>query len=592
MIRILLRRGLGARGADLVTRLLRDHAWPYRWHYGAAFVLMAIVSAMFAAVALLMKDVFNEAFINADPAALNWVALLILVIFTIRGLAMYGQNVILAYVGSKVVAKLQIDIYRHIMHQGLAFHEIEKSGDLSVRITRNCAAAQAALQMIAMRLGVDLMTVLGMVAVMLWTDVTLSLIALFGAPIVFGGLAALIRRVRTLARDEVAMNARILGTLNETITGARVIKAFGLEETMATRAGKAIEGARARTVSISRLSATTQPLMEVVSGIGAAAVLFYAGNRIISGEIDTGSFISFLFAMIALGDPARRLAQLMVGLRQHITGIEFIYETLDTDMSVRTDPTAPELTVPNGAIVFEDVRFAYGDAPALNGLSFEAEGGQITALVGPSGAGKSTVFSLIERFYVPTSGQIRIDGQAIDAVTLASLRQSVAMVTQETFLFDDTIANNIAFGRADASREAIEAAARNANAHDFILAQPRGYDTVVGEGGGALSGGQRQRIAIARAMLRDAPILLLDEATSALDAESEAHIHDALSRLMVGRTTLVIAHRLATIREADKIVVVDKGRVIEEGTHASLGAAGGLYARLAALQFGGEGDRS
>ena len=292
-----------------------------------------------------------------------------------------------------------------------------------------------------------------------------------------------------------------------------------------------------------------------------------------------------------MADPARRLAQIAISLRQFSAGIEFIYEMLDTDRRPPEHPDAPELVLSKGQIRFDGVRFAYADVPALDKLDLVAEAGQVTALVGPSGAGKSTVLSLIERFYDPDDGQITIDGQDITAVTLHSLRARMALVTQETFLFDDSIAENIRMGRADATMDEIEEAARQANAHGFITAMPQGYHSQVGEGGTNLSGGQRQRIAIARAMLRDAPILLLDEATSALDAESEARVQEALDRLMQGRTTLVIAHRLATIRRADKIAVLESGRLVEQGTHDYLSANGGLYSRLAALQFGAEGEQ-
>lgn len=586
----LARRLLGREYAVLLHRLVIETAWPYRYHYLAALVLMLVVSGMFAAVALLMRDVFNDVFIAADPDALAWLAWVVLAIFAIRGAAMYGQNVILARVGNRIVAGLQHRLYDHILEQGLVFHEENRTGDLGVRITQNCQMARAALQTLATRLGVDLTTVIGMIAVMFWNDVTMSLIALFGAPLVVLGVAALVRRVRSLARVEVTLNARILGTISETVLGARVIKAFNLQRHMAGRAGAAIEGVRDRADRIAVLQALANPMMEFFAGAGAAAVLFYAGWRIIDGTMEIGTFISFLFALIAMGDPARRLAQIVVVLRQQMAGVEFIFETLDTDRRPAEPVEAGDLRLTAGEIVLDDVHFSYGDGAALTGLSLTARPGEVTALVGPSGAGKSTVLSLIERFYDPDAGTIRIDGQNIAGIRLSSLRDNLALVTQETFLFDDTISGNIRLGRPDATSGEIEAAARAANAHDFILAQPQGYDSPVGEGGAQLSGGQRQRIAIARAMLRDAPILLLDEATSALDAESEAHVQQALTRLMAGRTTLVIAHRLATIRRANHIAVLDRGRVVEQGTHDQLVNADGLYARLAALQFGMQGD--
>ena len=590
MLAALARRILGADMATLLYRLIVETAWPFRYQYLLALILMLIVSAMFAAIALLMRDVFNDVFIAQDPAALRWLAWLVLAIFVVRGAAMYGQGVILARIGNRIVAGLQKRLYDHVLAQGMVFHEENRTGDLAVRITQNCQAARMALQTIATRLGVDLTTVVGMITVMFWNDVTMSVIALIGAPLIFGGVAALVRRVRNLARAEVTLSARILTTVNETVLGARVIKAFNLQERMRQRAGDAVDGVRDRADRIAVLQALANPMMELFAGLGAAAVLLYAGWRIINQDMEVGTFISFLFAMIAMGDPARRLAQIVVQLRQFMAGIEFIYETLDTDRRPAERSDAPALRVTAGEIALRDVVFSYGEAAALNGLKLIAEAGQVTALVGPSGAGKSTVLSLLERFYDPQGGTILIDGQDITAVRLSSLREQMALVTQETFLFDDTIAENIRFGRLDATRDEIEDAAHRANAHDFIKALPQGYDSPVGEGGSQLSGGQRQRIAIARAMLRDAPILLLDEATSALDAESEARVQEALERLMRGRTTVVIAHRLATIRRADKIAVLDSGRLVEEGTHDYLVAQGGHYARLAALQFGPQGE--
>ena len=503
---------------------------------------------------------------------------------------MFGQAVILARVGNRIVADLQTRLYDHMLQQGMVFHEEHRSGDLAVRISQNCRSARTALQLIATRVGIDFGTVAGMIAVMFWNDVTMSLIALIGAPVIFGGVGAILQRVRKQARAEIELNARVLTTISETILGARVIKAFNLQPHMRRRAAREIEGVRDRSDRIAVLQSLANPLMEIVAGAGAAAVLFYAGWRIIGGTMEVGTFISFLFALIAMGDPARRLAQTLVQLRQHSAAIEFIYETLDIDRRPVVPSDAPRLDLREGAISFRNVRFAYGDKAALNGLTLRAEPGQVTALVGPSGSGKSTALALLQRFYDPDSGSITIDSQEIRDVALESLRAQMALVTQETFLFDDTISENIRMGRPDATPAEIANAARRANAHEFITALPQGYDTSVGEGGAQLSGGQRQRIAIARAMLRDAPILLLDEATSALDAESEARVQQALDRLMAGRTTLVIAHRLATIRRADKICVLDAGCLAEEGQHDYLVAQNGLYARLAALQFGREGE--
>jgi len=582
----------GPRRAGLLFRLVSENAWQYRWGYALALVLMALVAATSGAVALVMESVMDDVFIDRRPGIVVVIALWVLVIFLVRGGAAYGQTVLLGRIGNRVVARLQTQLHDHVLAQGMGFHAREGTGDLTTRITHNCIAARQALNLVATRLGTDLLSVVALVGVMLWQDLAMSLIALVGLPAVFGGVSALVRRVRKLARDEVVLQGRAVGAMNETIRGARIIKAFRLEQAMRARMGAAIQGVRERADRIATLRGLVSPLMEAAAGVAAGGVILYGGWRVIGGTMEVGTFFSFVTALFLCADPARRLAQLGVQLRQHLAGVEFIYGVLDTRTEIGDAPDAAGLEVAGGAIRFDDVHFAYGQTPALHGLSLTARPGEVTALVGPSGAGKSTVLALIERFHDADSGIISIDGQDIRGVTLASLRRQIALVTQETFLFDATVAENIGFGRPNATRAEIEAAAGAANAAEFIARLEQGYDTPVGEGGARLSGGQRQRIAIARAMLRDAPILLLDEATSALDAEAETRVQEALARLMAGRTTIVIAHRLATVRRAQRICVMDDGRVAEEGTHDILVAKGGLYARLAALQFGPAEERA
>ncbi|MFQ5567784.1 MAG: ABC transporter ATP-binding protein, partial [Paracoccaceae bacterium] len=538
--------------------------------------------------------VLDDVFIERRPGMVAVIAAWVLAIFLVRGAAAYGQTVLLGRIGNRIVARLQARIYDHVLAQDMGIHATRKMGQgsgqgtgaLTTRITANCTAARQALDLVATRLGADLLSVAVLIGVMLWQDLTMALIALIGLPAVLGGVAALVRRVRKLSRDEVALQARVAGAMAETVRGARIIKAFGLEDAMRGRMGAAVEGVRERADRIVRLRGLVSPLMEAVAGVAAGAVILYGGWRVIGGTMDAGTFFSFVTALFLAADPARRLAALSVQLRQHLAGIEAIYAVLDARTGIEDTPGAAELEVSEGAISFEDVRFAYGEAAALNGLTLTALPGEVTALVGPSGSGKSTVLALIERFHDPDSGRIAIDGQDIRGVTLDSLRRRIALVTQETFLFDASVAENIGFGRPDSTRLEIEAAAHEANAHDFIARLEQGYDTALGEGGARLSGGQRQRIAIARAMLRDAPVLLLDEATSALDAEAEVRVIEALERLMAGRTTIVIAHRLATVRRAQRICVIENGLLAEQGTHDTLVARGGLYARLAALQFG------
>jgi len=588
MIARLLRSWLDRQRRGDLWRLVADTAWEHRWSYAAAAALMGVVAAMGGAVALTVERVTDEVFFAERGEALGIVAGWVMAIFLIRGAAMYGQTLILTRIGNRVVADLQSRLHAHVLRQGLAFHGGEDSGALATRMTHSAMAARQVLRLVATRLGVDLMSVLVLVGVMVWQDWRLSLVALVGMPAVFGAIAALLARVRRLARAEVTLNARILAATTETVAGARVIRAFGLEETMRRRMDASIHGVRERADRIARLQALVNPLTETVSGFAAAGVILYGGWRVAGQTMEPGTFFSFLTALMMAADPARRLAQLSVQLRRHMAGVAYLHEALDSHTDLPVARGAPPLAPGPGEIRLEGVRFAYpgGEGPALHGLDLTAPAGRVTALVGPSGAGKSTVLALIERFYDPDAGRVTIDGQDIRAVTPESLRARLALVAQETFLFDMTVAENIGLGRPGASRAEIEAAARAAEAHGFVAALERGYDTALGEGGSRLSGGQRQRLAIARAMLRDAPILLLDEATSALDAESEAHVQEALARLMAGRTTIVIAHRLATVRRAHQIAVMDNGAVVETGNHDTLMAAGGLYARLAALQFG------
>ena len=583
------RKLVGQRRAGSLFRLIRENAWVHRRGYAMALGLMALVAATGGAVALVVENVMDDVFIARRSDMVPVIAGWVLVIFLVRGASAYGQTVLLGRIGNRIVARLQTRIHDHVLVQGMEFHTRQNSGqgtgDLTARITFNCTAARQALELVARRLGGDLLGVVALVAVMLWQDLTMALIALVGLPVVLGGVAALVNRVRKLSRDEVTLQARIIAAMGETIQGAHIIKAFRLEDAMRGRMGDAVEGVRQRADRIAVLRGLVSPLMEAVAGVAAGAVILYGGWRVIGGTMEAGTFFSFVTALFLCADPARRLAALGVQLRQHLAGVEAIYALLDTRTEVVDAPGAAELTVAQGTVSFEDVHFAYSETPALHGLTLTANSGEVTALVGPSGAGKSTVLALIERFYDADSGLTAIDGQDIRGVTLASLRSQVALVTQETFLFDATVAENIAFGRADATLAEIEAAASAANAAEFIAALEQGYDTRLGEGGARLSGGQRQRIAIARAMLRDAPILLLDEATAALDADTETRVQEALERLMVGRTTIVIAHRMATVRRAQRICVIEDGRVVEQGAHDILMAKGGLYARLASLQF-------
>ncbi|WP_346897735.1 ABC transporter ATP-binding protein [uncultured Roseibium sp.] len=571
--------------AQLIRRLVLENASQYVSRYILAFICMAMVAGSTAASAWIMKDVINQVFINRDVFMVYLIAGLVMVIFTIKGASTYGQMVILSRIGNAIIADCQRRMFQRITEQDLAYFDRTPVGDLSARVQHNTKAARGVLDMLVVSVGRDVLTILALVGVMIVQNPTMSAFALLIMPPAVLGVSVLVRRVRKHAKSQFVSVTQILGTLQETAIGIRIVKAFGMEDDMRTRMNKAISAVQHRADKITSLTARTSPLMETLGGFAIALVILYGGYSVVELDQDPGAFFAFITALLLAYEPAKRLARLHVNLNNNLVGVRLMYELIDDVPELTDGPDAPELSVTGGEIRFDDVRFSYGESAALNGLTMVAEPGRTTALVGASGAGKSTVFSLIERFYEPDSGQILIDGQNTKDVTIASLRAHIAVVTQDTFLFDMSIRDNIALGRPGASDAEIEQAARDANAHDFIMDIPGGYDAPAGEGGGRLSGGQRQRVAIARAMLRDAPILLLDEATSALDAESETKVQAALARLMKGRTTLVIAHRLATVRHADTIHVLDRGRLVESGTHDSLYAEDGIYRRLCELQF-------
>ncbi|MBC2859658.1 ABC transporter ATP-binding protein [Stappia sp. 28M-7] len=576
----------------LIRRLVSENARAFVLPYALAFLCMGLVAATTAASAWILKDIINEIFVARDGAMVIAIAAFVFVVFLIKGAAAYGQLVILGRIGNAIVASIQKRLFNAITRQDVAFFESSGIGDLGTRLSHNANAARAALDLVVTALGRDLLSVIALVGVMVVQDPLMSLIALFIAPPAIFVVSKLVRRVRRVAKSQFVSLSRILSISQETISGIRIVKAFAVEERLRDEMGRAVIDVELQANKITRLSARTSPVMETLGGIAIALVILYGGYSVIELGSDPGSFVSFIAALLLAYDPARRLARLNVNLSAHLVGVRLMYEVLDRDSGEHDLVPGAPLPLSAGRVTLEDVVFRYGEAPALDHLSLDARPGEVTALVGPSGAGKSTVFSLLERFYDPDAGRVLIDGTDIREVGLAALRAKIALVSQDTFLFDLSVRDNILLGRPGASEEAVRQAAREANAEEFILALDQGYDTRVGEGGGRLSGGQRQRVAIARAILRDAPILLLDEATSALDSESEAKIQEALSRLMKGRTTLVIAHRLATVREANQIVVMDRGRAIESGTHRELFARGGLYKRLCDLQFseGGSSD--
>jgi ATP-binding cassette, subfamily B, bacterial MsbA len=559
----------------LLTRIVRENGRVYLPRYLLAFLFMAMVAACTSLSAWIMGDVINRIFVANDASALVWLPAAIMAIFVIKGAASFGQEVSLTRIGNRFVADTQKRMFDHVLGMDMAFHQQHASGDLIMRITQGATAARDMLNTVAVSFGRDALTLAGLLAVMVMQDPIMSAICLLGGPFVAIALRKLSRRIREVASSQNFSIATIVSAMRETSQGVRIVKAFQAEDQQRGRMRQGIE-------AVARMG---NKIVIVQARMNALIVVLYAGWRNLSFGETPGQFFAFITALLLAADPLRRLSRMQLQLAAAAAGARLMYDLLDTP-AAEANMTGRELKVHAGEIRFERVSFAYAPgAPVLEGLDLVAPGGRTTALVGVSGGGKSTIFNLVQRLWTPSAGVISIDGEEIGEVSLASLRANIALVSQDVFLFEGTIGDNIKVGRSDASEQQVNAAALAAHADAFIRALPKGYDTQVGELGGQVSGGQRQRIALARAFLKDAPLLLLDEPTSALDSETELVIQRALKDLSRGRTTLVIAHRLATVLGADLIHVVEAGRVVESGTHAELLRADGAYARLYRLQF-------
>lgn len=608
---------------ELIRRVLKENFRVYIARYIIAFLLMGCAAAATGASVFLMKNITSVVFGApkaivpvATAAGLNpsvgerlshlnsWllqffsssdhpsllrlvnISIAIVLVFLVKALAGYNSDVILSKIGNRILAHQQYRISNHVLKQSLAFFVRFPSSDLLSRTGQAANSARLVMNLLITRVQ-DFLTAAALLFVMFKLDWRLSCGAFFIMTPVFFLLGNILKRVKKIANAQFQSSIKVVSATQEAILGNKLIKTYNLEKLMLQRFSDTITEVELRSNKMTKISARTGPMMELMGGIAIAILIFFGGYRNIVHGQSADSLIAFLTALLLAYDPIKRIAKMNVSLQSSLVGLDLLYKLLDSDYTIPDAPDAKPLKLEKGGIKLDQVTFAYRPGhPVVRDVSLECFGGQVTALVGTSGSGKSTILNLIERFYQTDQGTITVDGQDISLLMTESLRAHISLVSQDTFLFSDTLRNNILFARPDATQEEVEAAARAAYAHDFILEQPQGYDTQVGENGASLSGGQRQRISIARAFLKNAPILLLDEATSALDSESEKQIQMAFDHLMQGRTTIVIAHRFSTIRNASIIHVMQDGRIVASGSHKDLlSDSSSLYAHLYQLQY-------
>lgn len=565
---------------------LLGFAAPYRARMILALAAMVVYAAGSVLLAWVVMPIFDNALLNPDQVF--GVAVFILAAYALKGVGAYVSGYLMTDVGQRVVMDLRNRLFRHILDQSAAFFSRRSTGHLMSRITNDVNQVQQAVSETAPDLVRETLAVAGYAGYLFFRNWRLALVCMTAAPLIAYALVRLGQRVRKTTRRSQEELSHLTHIATEGLSGHRIVKAFGAEAREAERFGAASRSLYRTNLRVTSAVSALPPLMEFIGGLAAAAAVWYGAREIAAGTMTTGQFSSFLATAFLMYGPIKKLSRVNANLQQTIAAAERIFEMLDTHTEVPDRPNAPALQRLSKAVEFRQVGFAYDDEPdkfVLRRASFAVRAGQVAAIVGLSGAGKTSLVNLIPRFFDVTEGQILVDGTDIREVSLRSLRAQTALVTQETVLFDDTVAANIAYGAPNATRAAIEEAARAAHAHEFIAQLQDGYNATIGERGQRLSGGQRQRIAIARAILKDCPLLVLDEATSSLDAESEMLVQDALVNLMRNRTTFVIAHRLSTVRRADLIIALEKGEVVEVGTHDELvNRPGGVYAKLYALQ--------
>jgi subfamily B ATP-binding cassette protein MsbA len=573
----------------IFKRLLKL-ARPYSVRFAFAMICMLMVGAATSSQAVLVKPILDDIFLAKNSSSLKWIPLAVIGIFFIKGICNYAQNILMSSIGLRIVTDLRNKLYDQIQRQSLAFFTQHPTGILMSRIMNDVLSIQAASSEAVTSIIKDTFTLIALIGVIFYTDWKLAIIAIIVFPVTIYPIYKFGKKMRKVATSTQITMGTLSSLLQETISGTRIVKAFCMEKYESDRF--AVENERLFKLNLKAvsISAISHPMMEFLGGLGVAAVIFYGGYNVVEGNSTPGTFFSFLAAVLMLYEPVKRLTNVNNTINQGIAGAERVFSIIDLVPDIKDKPDAINLQHVGRGIDIENITFCYEQTPVLKNINLSIKAGEVVAFVGMSGGGKTSLVNLIPRFYDVNSGRILIDGHDIRDVTLQSLRGQIAIVTQQTILFNDTVKNNIAYGDIDRTEAEIVSAAKAANAHDFIMKLPKGYDTNIGELGTKLSGGEKQRLSIARALLKNAPILILDEATSSLDTEAEIEVQGALDNLMQGRTTLVIAHRLSTIRKADRIIALVNGQIVEEGNHETLMEKKGEYYRLYNLQFNDEGN--
>ncbi len=534
----------------------------------------------------IIKDMIDEVLADKNGTMLNWIAASIIAIFVVRGLFWYGQNYLMSYVGQSVIIDIRAAVFKKLQRLSVSFYDKNKTGTIMSYVTNDVNALQSAMVENTIEMITEGFILIGSVVAMIYLDWRLTLFTVCTFPVVLWFMEFFGKKIRKTGGRLQECTADITSVLQESVASARVIKSFVREDYEVDRFDVENRANFRANMKNAQLMATLTPVVELVAAIGVTMIIWYGGNNVINGTITAGSLVAFLTYAVNISNPIKRLTRVIGNIQKALAAAQRVFMIIDMPEEIAESRDAKQLPEVSGKVEFQNVSFAYDDkGNVITDLSFSVKPGEVIAIVGPSGAGKSTIANLLPRFYDVNKGDIKIDGHSVREVTLDSLREQVGIVPQETMLFNGSVYNNILYGRLDATKEEIEAAAKAANAHDFIMQLTDGYETKLGDRGVNLSGGQRQRIAIARAILKNPRILILDEATSALDTESERVVQEALDRLMVGRTSFVIAHRLSTVKNADKILVLEKGNLVESGTHDELLALDGLYAHLYKIQY-------